>query len=88
MALTSNAAHKAGNGLGSRTQIISSATIADQAALDTFGKAIAALGHTIAAVDGAHGGTMHFAIQGGPLPIAAGAYAGETVAAVCDFEEA
>ena len=87
MALTSNAAHKAGNGLGSRTQIISSASIADQAALDAFGKAIAALGHTIAAVEGTHGGTMHFAIQGGPLPISAGSYAGETVAAVTDFQE-
>ena len=86
MPLTSNAAHTAGNGLGSRTQIISAAP-ADQAALDAFGKGIAALGHTIAAVEGTHGGTMHFAIQGGPLPIAAGSYAGETVAAVTDFQE-
>ena len=86
MALTSNAAHKAGNGLGSRTQIIS-ASPADQAALDAFGKTIASLGHTIAAVEGTHGGTMHFAIQGGPLPISAGSYAGETVAAVTDFQE-
>ena len=87
MALTTAALTKAGNGLGSRTQIVSSTTIADQAQLDAFEKAITALGHTIAAIDGAHGGTMHFAIQGGPLPIAAGAYAGETLAAVCDFEE-
>lgn len=88
MALTTAALTKAGNGLGSRTQIVSSTTIADQTELDAFEKALTALGHTIAAVDGAHGGTMHFAVQGGPLPIAAGTYAGETLVAVCDFEEA
>jgi len=86
MALTTAALTKAGNGLGSRTQVIS-ASIADQAALDAFEGAMGQLGHTLAAIDGAHGGTMHFAVQGGPLPISAGAYAGETVAAVCDFEE-
>ena len=86
MALTTAAKTEAGNGLGPVTQIISAAP-ADQAALDAFEKAITVLGHTIAGIEGAHGGTMHFAIQGGPLPIAAGTYAGETVADVCTFTD-
>ena len=84
MALTSNAATKAGNGLGSVTQIISAAP-ADQAALDAFEKAVGAAGHTIAAVDGVHGGTMHFAIQGGGT--VANPTGAEATTAICTFEE-
>lgn len=88
MALTTAAKTEAGNGLGPVTQIIS-ATLADQAALDAFEKAITVLGHTIAGIEGTADGvdTMHFAIQGGPLPIAAGSYAGETVAEVTIFQD-
>ena len=84
MALTSNAATRAGNGLGSTTQIISAAP-ADQAALDAFEKALGAAGHTIAGVDGAHGGTMHFAIQGGGT--VANPTGAEATTAICTFEE-
>ena len=84
MALTTAAAGRAGNGLGGRTQIVS-APVADQAELDAIIEGFGATG-TVAGVDGAHGGTMHFALQGGP---AAG---GETIAtvaltAVATFEE-
>ena len=84
MALTSNAVTKAGNGLGSVTQIISAAP-ADQAALDAFEKAVGAAGHTIAAVDGVHGGTMHFAIQGGGT--VANPTGAEATTAICTFED-
>ncbi len=84
MALTTNAATKAGNGLGSVTQIVSAAP-ADQAALDAFEKAVGAAGHTIAAVDGAHGGTMHFAIQGGSA--VANPTGAEATAIVATFED-
>ena len=84
MALTTNAATKAGNGLGSVTQIISAAP-ADQAALDAFEKAVGAAGHSIAAVDGVHGGTMHFAIQGGGT--VANPTGAEATTAICTFEE-
>lgn len=84
MALTTNAATKAGNGLGSVTQIVSAAP-ADQAALDAFEKAVGAAGHTIAGVDGAHGGTMHFAIQGGGA--VANPTGAEATAIVATFED-
>jgi hypothetical protein len=84
MALTSNAAGRAGNGLGSDTQIISAAP-ADQAALDAFIAALGAAGHSIAGIDGAHGGTMHFAIQGGGT--VANPTGAEATTAVCTFEE-
>jgi hypothetical protein len=84
MALTSNAATKAGNGLGSVTQIISAAP-ADQAALDAFEKALGAAGHSIAGVAGAHGGTMHFAIQGGGT--VANPTGAEATTAIATFED-
>lgn len=83
MALTTNATTKAGNGLGSVTQIVSAAP-ADQAALDAFEKAVGAAGHSIAAVDGVHGGTMHFAIQGGGT--VANPTGAEATAIVATFE--
>ena len=84
MALTGNAATKAGNGLGSVTQIISAAP-ADQAALDAFEKAVGAAGHTIAGVAGTHGGTMHFAIQGGGT--VANPTGAEATTAICTFAD-
>ena len=84
MALTTNAITKAGNGLGSVTQIVSAAP-ADQAALDAFEKAVGAAGHSIAGVDGAHGGTMHFAIQGGC--VVANPTGAEATAIVATFED-
>jgi len=84
MALTTNAITKAGNGLGSVTQIVSAAP-ADQAALDAFEKAVGAAGHSIAGVDGAHGGTMHFAIQGGG--VVANPTGAEATAIVATFED-
>lgn len=84
MALTSNAATKAGNGLGSVTQIISAAP-ADQTALDAFEKAVGAAGHTIAGVEGTHGGTMHFAIQGGGT--VANPTGAEATTAICTFAD-
>ena len=84
MALTTAAKTKAGNGLGSVTQVIS-ASIADQAALDAFEKAVGAAGHSIAGVDGAHGGTMHFAIQGGGT--VANPTGAEATTAICTFED-
>tara|TARA_B100000900_G_scaffold362765_1_gene336290 strand:- start:465 stop:722 length:258 start_codon:yes stop_codon:yes gene_type:complete len=85
MALTSASASRAGNGLGSHTEVVSGSP-ADQAGLDALVAALGARGNTVAGIDGAHGGTMHFALQGGP---AAG---GETIAtvaltAVATFEE-
>lgn len=65
-----NAAAKAGNGLGPKTTIISMPT-ADQAALDAQVQELA-LTHTVAAVAGAAGGTVHVALQGTaavPTPI-------------------
>jgi len=82
-AVTSNAVAKAGNGLGPRTQIISAAP-ADQAALDAFVAALGAAGHTIAGVAGTHGGTMHFAIQGGIT--VANPTGAEATTAVADFD--
>lgn len=74
-AVTNRAVAKAGNGLGPTTEVVSG-TVPDQAGLDALVAALGVRGNTIAGVDGAHGGTMHFALQGGP---AAG---GETVATV------
>ena len=80
-----NAAAAAGNGLGPKTEIVSGAP-ANQSELDALVVALGARGNTVAGIDGAHGGTMHFALQGGP---AAG---GETIAtialaAVCTFDD-
>ena len=61
-----NAAAKAGNGLGPKTEIVSGAP-ADQAELDALVLGLGSRGNTIAGVDGAHGGTMHFALQGGTV---------------------
>lgn len=85
MALTSAAAARAGNGLGSTTEIVSGAP-ADQSELDALVAALGARGNTVAGIDGAHGGTMHFALQGGP---AAGGNTIATIAltAVATFEE-
>ena len=83
MALTTAAAGRAGNGLGGRTQIVS-APIADQTELDTIIEGFGATG-TVAGVAGAHGGTMHFAIQ--QTDDVAGTVAGITVTAVADFDE-
>ena len=83
MALTTTAAGRAGNGLGSATEIVSGAP-ADQAELDAVIVALGERGNTIAGVEGAHGGTMHFALQGGP---AAGGntIGGVALTAVCTF---
>ena len=64
---------QAGNGLGPVTQIIvTSAAVADAAALKVILDEIGAEGHTVAGVagtaDGA--GVMHFALQGGANPAA------------------
>ena len=83
MALTTAAAGRAGNGLGGRTQVVS-APIADQAELDAIIEGFGATG-TVAGAAGAHGGTMHFAIQ--QTDDVAGTVAGITVTAVADFDE-
>ena len=76
-----------GNGLGSVTTILDSdAVVADQAALDAISVALQNAGHTVAGIDGALAGVMHFAIQGGPD---ASGYAaevlGQALSAVCTF---
>ena len=76
-----------GNGLGSVTTILDSdAVVADQAALDAISVALQNAGHTVAGIDGALAGVMHFAVQGGPD---ASGYAaevmGQAVSAVCTF---
>ena len=78
---------KSGNGLGSVTTILDSdAAVADQAALDAISAALQMAGHTVAGISGAHGGVMHFAVQGGPD---ASGYAaevmGQALSAVCTF---
>jgi len=68
-----NGIAKAGNGLGPATQIIvTSAAVADDAALAVIVNEIGAEGHTIAAIAGTanNAGVMHFAIQGGANPAA------------------
>ena len=72
-ALQTKGAGAAGNGLGPVTQIIvTSAAVADAAALKVILDEIGAEGHTVAGVAGtANGaGVMHFAIQGGANPAA------------------
>ena len=78
---------KAGNGLGSVTTIlVSDAAVADQAALDAVSAALQSAGHTVAGIDGAHGGTMHFAVQGGPDASGYSATVmGQALSAVCTF---
>jgi|TARA_B110000438_G_scaffold96367_1_gene95586 hypothetical protein len=76
-----------GNGLGSVTTILDSdAVVADQAALDAISVALQNAGHTVAGIDGALAGVMHFAVQGGPD---ASGYAaevmGQALSAVCTF---
>jgi len=89
-AITATGAAKAGNGLGPVTRVISS-SVADQTVLDNFVRDIAALGYTIAGIDGAHGGTMHFALQG-DRALSAGELAdggvttGVDITEVCTFE--
>ena len=83
MALTTAAAGRAGNGLGGRTQIVS-APVADQTELNAIIEGFGASG-SIAGVAGAHGGTMHFAIQ--QTDDVAGTVAAITVTAVSDFTE-
>lgn len=83
MALTTAAKGRAGNGLGGRTQVVS-APIADQTELDAIIEGFGATG-TVAGAAGAHGGTMHFAIQ--QTDDVAGTVAGITVTAVADFDE-
>tara|TARA_Y100000389_G_C17470584_1_gene530205 strand:+ start:12209 stop:12466 length:258 start_codon:yes stop_codon:yes gene_type:complete len=83
MALTTAAKGQAGNGLGGRTQIVS-APVADQGEYDAIIEGFGATG-TVAGADGAHGGTVHFAIQ--QTADVAGTVAGITVTAVCDFKD-
>ena len=76
-----------GNGLGSTTTVlVSDAVVADQAALDAISVALQNAGHTVAGIDGALAGVMHFAVQGGPD---ASGYAaevmGQALSAVCTF---
>ena len=80
---------KAGNGLGSVTTVlVSDAAVADQAALDAISAALQTNGHTVAGIDGAHGGTMHFAVQGGPDASAWSAEVmGQALSAVCTFTD-
>jgi len=84
-AVTNRAVAKAGNGLGPKTEIVSGAP-ADQAELDALVLGLGQRGNTIAGVDGAHGGTMHFALQGGT---AAGGntVGGVALTAVATFED-
>jgi hypothetical protein len=87
-----NAAAKAGNGLGPKTVIVSS-TVATQAVLDNFVRDIGALGYTVAAIAGAHGGTMHFALQGTDTLSTAeladgGITTGIDLTVVCTFDQA
>lgn len=89
--VTNNAVAKAGNGLGPKTTIISSA-VADQDVLDAFVRDLTALGYTVAAIAGAHGGTMHFAVQGTRDLSSAeladgGVTTGVDIAVVCTFDQ-
>jgi len=86
-----NGKAKAGNGLGPKTTIISS-SVADQDVLDAFVRDITALGYTIAGIAGAHGGTMHFALQGTRTLEAAeladgGVTTGVDIAVVVEFDQ-
>ena len=77
----------AGTGLGAVTSIlVSDAVVADQAALKAIRMALEVAGHTIAGIDGAVAGTMHFAVQAGPD---ASGYAakvlGQALSEVCTF---
>ena len=78
---------KAGNGLGSITTVLDSdAAVADQAALDAVSAALQNAGHTVAGIDGALAGVMHFAVQGGPDASGYSAEVmGQALSAVCTF---
>jgi len=80
---------KSGNGLGSVTTILDSdAAVADQAALDAISAALQMAGHTVAGISGAHGGVMHFAVQGGPDASGYSAEVmGQALSAVCTFTD-
>ena len=80
---------KSGNGLGSVTTILDSdAAVADQAALDAISAALQMAGHTVAGISGAHGGVMHFAVQGGPDASGYSATVmGQALSAVCTFTD-
>ena len=89
-AVTNRAVAKAGNGLGPVTRVISS-TVADQDVLDAVVRDITFLGYTIAGIDGAHGGTMHFALQSDRALTTAeladgGVTTGIDITEVCTFE--
>ena len=75
---------KAGNGLGPKTTIISMPT-ANQAALDAQAAELA-LTHTIAAVAGTAGGTVHMALQG-TAAVPATVNGGVTVTTVIAFDQ-
>jgi hypothetical protein len=77
----------AGNGLGSITSVlVSDAAVADQAALDAVSAALQNAGHTVAGIDGALAGVMHFAVQGGPDASGYSAEVmGQALSAVCTF---
>lgn len=83
MALTTAAKGQAGNGLGGRTQIVS-APVANQGEYDAIIEGFGATG-TVVGASGAHGGTVHFAIQ--QTADVAGTVATITVTAVCDFKD-
>jgi hypothetical protein len=75
-----------GNGLGSTTTVlVSDAAVADQAALDAVSLALQAAGHTVAGIDGAHGGVMHFAVQGPDASAWSAEVMGQALSAVCTF---
>ena len=76
-----------GNGLGSTTTVlVSDAAVADQAALDAVSAALQNAGHTVAGIDGALAGVMHFAVQGGPDASGYSAEVmGQALSAVCTF---
>jgi hypothetical protein len=75
---------RAGNGLGPKTTIISMPT-ASQAALDAQATELA-LTHTIAAVAGTAGGTVHMALQG-TAAVPATVNSGVTVTTVVTFDQ-
>jgi hypothetical protein len=76
-AITNTANSGEGMGLGPTTTIVvTDNAVANEAALKTLIDGIGFAGHTIAGVDGAFAGVMHFALQGGPD---ASGYSAETI---------
>ena len=72
------------NGLGSTTEVFSGATVT-QPKLDLLVAALHARGNTIVGIDGAIGGTMHLAVQGGPA-VGSATYGTVVCTAICTFE--